>query len=88
MTVRIPEEGEIKLAHACTAVYYGRTVDVSAAEDEEVLVPLAEGAHVVSVFAIPHSGDEKPHRFAEGPDGVLLAVPASTGPVRCIRIRW
>jgi hypothetical protein len=88
MTVRIPEEGEIKLAHACTAVYYGRTVDVTSTEDEEVLVPLAEGAKVASVVAVPHAADEKPHRFSEGPDGVLVAVPASTGPVRCIRIRW
>jgi len=85
---RVPEEGELRLAHACTAVYYGRTVDVTSAEDEEVVVPLPEGAAVASVTAIPHTGDEGPHRFSPGPDGVLVFVPASTGPVRCIRIRW
>ncbi len=86
--LRAPDEGELHLAHGCTAVYKGRTIEVSSHEDEEVVVPLADGAKVASVTAILHTGEEQPHRFSDGDGGVLVFVPASTGPIRCIRIKW
>lgn len=86
--VQPPASGLLQIDPACRAVYSDGCVEVASTENEEVVVPLPSGVTVSSVVAVLHSGEERAHRHSPGPDGVLVMVPACSGPVRCVRMRW
>lgn len=79
--------GPISLLADCIALYADHHVDVSAEHDHEVVVPLPPGVTEVEVTALTATG-EQPHRSSADPAGVLIFVPARTGPISAIRIRW
>jgi len=80
--------GTRQLLPECAAVYTIQHVDVSADHDHEVVVPLPAGTTLTEVVALNADGTEQLHRFSDDPGGVLIFVPARTGPISAIRIRW
>ena len=79
--------GPVSLLADCIALYGDGVVDISAEHDHEVVVPLPPGARATRITALTSAG-EQPHRHSTDPAGVLVFVPARTGPISAIRIRW
>ena len=78
----------LALSRRCVATYAHKEARVAATDNHEVVVPLPPRITVKSVSAVLHTGEEKPHRFSAGPDGVCITVPDASGSIRYVRFTW